>query len=186
MKLLFHCCCAPCAFSPAESLRAEGVEPTLFWYNPNIHPSGEYAGRRDSLLAFAAAGNFPVLGTDSEGGWYGLYGFFRGLGGETEAGKRCPACYRLRLERTAAQAAALGFDAFSTSLLISPYQNHDAIRETACRLADGYGVEFLYRDFRPMFRESQKRAREAGLYMQKYCGCIFSEADREAQKAGRR
>ena len=42
-------------------------------------------------------------------------------------------------------------------------------------MAEKYNIEFLYRDFRPGFREGQAKARELGLYMQKYCGCIFSE-----------
>jgi predicted adenine nucleotide alpha hydrolase (AANH) superfamily ATPase len=91
---------------------------------------------------------------------------------------RCAFCYRLRLEKTAARAAAEGYEAFSTTLLISPYQNHDCIRATAETLAARYGVAFLYRDFRPRFRAGQKEARAKGFYMQKYCGCVFSEEER--------
>ena len=36
--VLLHCCCAPCSLSCIEPLRAEGIEPVAFWYNPNIHP----------------------------------------------------------------------------------------------------------------------------------------------------
>jgi len=158
----------------AQSL--EGITATLFWYNPNIHPSNEYKSRRDSFLTLAAGKNLPVETIDE----YGLYPFMRELDGVTEAGKRCQTCYRLRLERTAARAAELDFDAFSTTLLISPYQNHDMIRKAGEEAADRYGVDFFYRDFRRLFRESQTKARTSGLYMQKYCGCIFSEADRYA------
>jgi len=178
MNLLFHCCCGPCAIAPVESLRGEGISPTLFWYNPNIHPSTEYKSRRDSFLTLARLKNLSL----ETAGEYGLYSFMRDIGGETEPGKRCEVCYSVRLERTAARAAELGFDAFGTSLLISPYQRHDIIRRVGDELAERYGVEFLYRDFRPLFRESQARARALGLYMQKYCGCIFSEADRAASK----
>lgn len=75
-----------------------------------------------------------------------------------------------------------GYDAFTTTLLVSPYQNHEAIIEVANELAEKYGIEFVYRDFRVGFREGQAKARELGLYMQKYCGCIFSEQDRYSVK----
>ena len=75
-------------------------------------------------------------------------------------------------------AAENGFDSFTSSLFISPYQNHELMRETAERAASAFGVEFLYRDFRPYFRAGQEKARELGFYMQKYCGCVFSEQER--------
>ena len=64
----------------------------------------------------------------------------------------------------------------------SPYQNHKALIEVANEMAEKYGIEFLYRDFRIGFRKGQAKARELGLYMQKYCGCIFSEEERYAKK----
>ena len=82
------------------------------------------------------------------------------------------------MEATARYAAEHGFDSFTTSLLISPYQNHGGIAAAAREMGERYGVEFLYRDFRPLFQEGQQFAREHGFYMQKYCGCIFSEEDR--------
>jgi len=181
MNLLFHCCCAPCASATVENLCGEGITPMLFWYNPNIHPSTEYQSRRDALLAFAGLKKLPLETADE----YGLYSFLQDIGGETGFGKRCGICYRGRLERTASRAAELGFDAFGTSLLVSPYQQHDVIRRIGDEVAERYGLRFLYRDFRPLFKGGQTQARALGLYMQKYCGCIFSEADRYAEKAGK-
>lgn len=74
---------------------------------------------------------------------------------------------------------------FFSSLLISPYQNHELLKAVGETMAKKYGVEFLYRDFRPGFRAGQAKAREMGLYLQKYCGCIFSEEDRYEKKIGR-
>jgi tRNA A37 threonylcarbamoyladenosine dehydratase len=147
--------------------------PTLFWYNPNIHPLTEYQNRRDALSAFAAAKTLEREMIDE----YGLESFLSNMGDTTEAPERCSICYRMRLERTAAYAAEKGFDAFSTSLLISPYQKHDIIRSLGEELAARYGVEFVYRDFRPLFKHSRALSRALGLYMQKYCGCTFSEQD---------
>jgi predicted adenine nucleotide alpha hydrolase (AANH) superfamily ATPase len=112
---------------------------------------------------------------------YGLRPFLRGLGGafEDQPG-RCAYCYRLRLERTAAAAREGAYDCFGSTLLISPYQKHEAIREAGEKLAAQYGLRFFYQDFRPFFRGGQAYAREQGFYMQKYCGCLFSEEERYA------
>ena len=71
-----------------------------------------------------------------------------------------------------------GFDAFSTTLFISPYQNHELLRKEAAAAAEQHGITLFYRDFRPLFKEGRTEARRLGLYMQKYCGCIFSEEER--------
>ncbi|MDR3249039.1 MAG: epoxyqueuosine reductase QueH [Treponema sp.] len=176
MKLLLHACCAPCSVACVQSLAGEGLKPALFWYNPNIHPWTEYTIRRDCLTAFAGERGLDLEMEDE----YGLRSFIRGVWPSLT--DRCGFCYRLRLEKTAERASRGGFDCFSTSLLISPYQNHELVRAIGEELSDRYGVEFLYRDFRPLFREGQKEAREQGLYMQKYCGCIFSEEERYAAK----
>jgi predicted adenine nucleotide alpha hydrolase (AANH) superfamily ATPase len=184
MKLLLHTCCAPCSVQCVESLKREGIKPDLFWYNPNIHPFTEYRTRRDTLVQFAKETDL-ALTLDDE---YGLRSFIRGVYPTFERSEgtqqpasdhpRCAYCYRTRLEKTAACAAAHGYESFSTTLLISPYQNHGLIRELGEELAAACGVEFLYRDFRPCFREGQNQARAKGYYMQKYCGCIFSEEER--------
>jgi tRNA A37 threonylcarbamoyladenosine dehydratase/predicted adenine nucleotide alpha hydrolase (AANH) superfamily ATPase len=178
MKLLFHCCCAPCATACVETLSTEGITPTLFWYNPNIHPLAEYQNRRDALSALAAAKNLPLLTIDE----YGEQTFLSRIGAETEKPQRCELCYRMRLEQTAVYAAENGFDTFSTSLLISPYQNHDTIRRIGEELAAQHGLNFFYRDFRPLFRQGQNQTRALGLYMQKYCGCMFSQDERNIKK----
>jgi predicted adenine nucleotide alpha hydrolase (AANH) superfamily ATPase len=157
----------------------DGIQPDLFWYNPNIHPFTEYRQRRDTLSAFAAGEKLTLDCIDE----YGLRSFIRGVYPNLENGPasdrgRCAFCYRIRIEKTAETAAAKKYDAFSTTLLISPYQDHDLITHIAEEAAAKYGVSFLYRDFRPHFREGQAKAREMSLYMQKYCGCIFSEEER--------
>lgn len=172
MKLLLHTCCAPCSVKCIETLRDEGTEPVLFWYNPNIHPYSEYRTRRETLVQYAKDIAIELIIKD----YYGLREFVGNAYPDFDA--RCSMCYEMRLRETARYAAENGFDSISTTLLISPYQNHELICETAERLAGEYNVSFLYRDFRPHFREGQQKARELELYMQKYCGCIFSEEDR--------
>ena len=173
MKLLLHTCCAPCSVYCIDSLRKEGIEPTVYWFNPNIHPYIEYKTRRDTLVEYAKSINVEAIFEDN----YGLRDFCKNVINNLET--RCKDyCYPVRLEQTAKYAKENGYDCFSTTLLVSPYQNHDAIIEVANEMAKKYGVEFLYKDFRVGFREGQAKARKLGLYMQKYCGCVFSEESR--------
>ena len=171
-KTLLHCCCAPCSVSCIQQLRAEGIEPVAYWYNPNIHPYQEYKARRDTLMAYAPTIGMELIVEED----YGLREFVRAVA--EDIAHRCAHCYRLRLEHTAAYAAAHGYGSFTSTLFVSPYQNHELMRAIAEEAAAKYGVTFLYRDFRPGFRAGQAEAREKEFYMQKYCGCIFSEEDR--------
>lgn len=179
MKLLLHTCCAPCSVYCVDSLRSEGVEPVSFWFNPNIHPYQEYRARRDTLVDYAASIGLELAVRDH----YGLRDFVQAAAGDIEG--RCVHCYACRLKETARFAAEHGFTHFSTTLLVSPYQDHDGIRRTAEALEAEYAVRFLYRDFRTGFRQGQAKARELGLYMQKYCGCVFSEEERYAKQIQR-
>ena len=177
MKTLLHICCAPCAVQCVKTLRDESIETVGFWYNPNIHPFTEYRSRKECLIEYARQIDMELALNDE----YGLREFVRGV--SADLNNRCPFCYRIRLEAAAKHAAEHGFDSFTTTLLISPYQDHDLIITAAQQAAAEYGTMFLYRDFRPYFREGQKEARSLGLYMQKYCGCVFSEEERYCKSA---
>lgn len=175
-KLLLHICCAPCSVACIAQLREEGIEPVGFWYNPNIHPFTEYRARREALIHYADSIGLSLILEDE----YGLQPFVRAVA--ENIGGRCAYCYACRFEKTAAYAAANGFSAFATTLTVSPYQNHPLIFEIGRRAAAQYGVEFIPYDFSPHFRAGQDQARALGLYMQKYCGCIFSEEERYCKK----
>ena len=172
MKLLLHICCAPCSNMCIETLRRDEIEPVGFWYNPNIHPFTEYRARRNCLRAYAKDIDLKLLEQND----YGLRPFVREVAGDIDG--RCVKCYEIRLGRAAQFAAEQGYDAFTSSLFISPYQKHDLMRQVAEDAALRFGVKFFYRDFRPYFKEGQERARALGFYMQKYCGCVFSEEER--------
>ena len=178
-SVLMHTCCAPCSLSCIDPLRAEGIEPVAFWYNPNIHPWKEYEARRDCLLAYAPTIEMQVI-VDED---YGLRTFVEHVA--SDINHRCTYCYQHRLEETARYAAEHGYEAFTSTLLASLYQDHDGIKAAAEKYARQYGVEFLYRNFRPNFRAGNQRARELGFYMQKYCGCVFSEQDRYQKQIDR-
>ncbi len=176
MKVLLHCCCAPCSLSCIGPLKREEIELTAFWYNPNIHPFKEYEARRDCLINYTNEIGLPLVVKEE----YGLVPFVKEVCDNIEG--RCVYCYEHRLEETAKFASENGYQYFTTTLLASLYQDHDAIKRAGECFALKYGVKFLYRDFRPNFREGNALARSKEFYMQKYCGCIFSEMDRYKKK----
>ena len=173
MKLLMHACCAPCSVYCIDTLRKEGIEPTLYWYNPNIHPYKEYVARRDCLIDYTSKIGIKCIVEDE----YGLDEFCKNVSNKLES--RCvDYCYPIRLRKTFEYAKENGYDAVSTTLLYSIYQKHDFIKYYCKKLSNEFGIQFLYRDFRVGFWEGHEEAKNAGLYMQKYCGCIFSEESR--------
>ncbi len=180
MKLLMHTCCAPCSVYCIDELRSEGIEPTVYWFNPNIHPYMEYKARRDCLKEYTKSIGVKAIFEEN----YGLRDFCKNVISDLE--NRCVNyCYKVRLEQTVKYAKENGYNSFSTTLLVSPYQKHEEIKKLGEKLEQKYGIKFVYRDFRVGFREGQAKARELGLYMQKYCGCIFSEEDRYAKQIKR-
>lgn len=171
--ILVHACCAPCATASVESLMAEGESPFLYFLNPNIHPWTEFKARADAFRAYIVDNSLAGFVDET----YGLMEFIRTAPG-LERPARCEHCYRMRLSAAADKAKEMGISRFTTTLTISPYQDHGLIRRVGEEEAAKRGLEFVYRDFRPLYSKSRSMARQAGYYMQKYCGCVFSEAER--------
>lgn len=170
MKLLMHTCCAPCSVYCIDTLRKEGIEPTLLWYNPNIHPYTEYVLRRDCLKEYSKKIRVNAIFEDE----YGLEPFCKEVINDVKT--RCiKYCYPIRLRHTFEYAKEHGYDTVTTTLLYSIYQKHDYIKHLMEKYSEEYGIKFLYKDFRVGYWEGHQKAHELGLYMQKYCGCIFSE-----------
>ncbi len=173
MKLLLHTCCAPCSIYCIDLLKKENIEPTIFWYNPNIHPYKEYESRKNTLEKYVEEIGIKSVFIDK----YGLKEFCKNV--ITDLENRCSNyCYKIRLEEAAKYASENGYDSFSTTLLVSPYQDTEKIIEIGNQIAKKYYLEFVSRDFKQGFREGQAKARNKEMYMQKYCGCIFSEEER--------
>ena len=182
MNILLHVCCGPCAAYPVKSLTEAGHRVTGFFYNPNIHPYAEFSRRLDAVKKFAKQAAVNMIYHDE----YDLRGFLRLVLFRED--KRCRFCYHMRLLRTAVVAKNGSFDAFTSTLLISPHQKHDLIKSIAEQVARDVGVPFFYQDFRVGYREGYELSKEHQLYRQPYCGCVFSEYERYAGKkaAGRR
>jgi len=177
VRLLLHICCGPCATYVVKHLREAGHELTGYFFNPNIHPPEEYERRLLGAKTFCQSVGLE-LGLDekcSQASWQAAT--------LTDLAERCYLCYGLRLSRVAEIAVREGYDAFSSTLLISPFQQHDEIKRAGEVAALRYGVAFHYADWRSYFKLTYQLARERALYRQKYCGCFLSERERLAEKA---
>jgi len=172
-SLLLHVCCGPCATYSINRLRQMGFAVTGFWYNPNVHPFDEHERRRECISSYAREVGLPMVWPEG----YEAQAYFEAVAGHEARAERCAICYRLRLGRTAQVAKQRGFDAFSTTLLISPYQKQTLIRGIGEELATQQGVEFCFENLRRGWGERGRLAREHGLYQQQYCGCTYSEQE---------
>lgn len=172
--LLLHACCGPCSLEPVKYLREEGFEPTICWTNPNIQPIEEHDKRLKTLLAWAdEVAHVPVIVAEDRRDLWEAKVAPAGLAREA----RCRACYRVRLEESCRVAKEEGFHYISTTLVVSPYQLFDACHEVLSKLTPKYGLEEVWRDFRPHYPESVTDSRALGMYRQNYCGCRFSAAE---------
>ncbi len=184
-KLLMHACCGPCFVYVEDDLRKNGLRNDdgsyskdftyeVVFYNPNVHPKVEYERRKEAFIEFCKMKNVNYNVIDE----YSLNGFVKNVVEQTGENKRykirCEFCYYMRLKRIFEYAKENNFDVVSTTLTISPYQNHELIKKVGKNLEKEYGIEFRYIDYREHFREGQRMARETQIYMQKYCGCVFS------------
>ena len=173
-SVLVHCCCAHCAAYTVEYWREQGYEVNALWYNPNIHPYTEHQNRLEAMKSLAQKMDLPL--TISEG--YDMIEYFRRVVGHES--ERCQHCFRLRLSKIAETARQMNFSAFTTTLLISPHQKHELLREIGEELAEEEGVEFLYADLRKHYSDSRHLTKPLDIYRQQYCGCVYSEWERHA------
>ena len=186
-RLLLHACCGPCSSAVLEQL-CQHFEITILYYNPNIWPDAEYHRREQELERFVAQAH--PLGVTVVEDRYDPREFYeaaRGLEDEPERGRRCTACYRLRMRRAAQYAAQHGFDWFTTTLSISPHEDAARINQIGQELAAEFGVPHLPSDFKKKngYLRSLQLSAEYGLYRQDYCGCIFSARQSQAERDAR-
>lgn len=181
-RLLLHSCCAPCSSHCLSELSPQ-IGVTVLYYNPNLDCAEEYEKRKREQIRFLReTGLADFLDCDYAPEEY--LAAVRGLEEEKEGGARCAVCFRLRLERTAREAKARGFDYFATTLTVSPLKNAKLINTIGFAVAEEVGVKYLPSDFKKRggYLHSVRLSEEYGLYRQDYCGCAFSKAEREKQK----
>lgn len=177
-KILLHSCCAPCSGEVIEALHASGVPFTVYFYNPNIHPRDEYEKRKEVNASFARKMGIPFVDADYDpDNWYRRV---KGLEMEPERGKRCAACFDMRLERSALYAHEHGFPLLTSSFGISRWKDMDQVNVSGHRAASRY-QGLRYWDYNWRLEGGASRmieiAKREGFYRQNYCGCIFSMRD---------
>jgi len=175
-SVLVHCCCAHCAAYTVSYWQQQGYGVSALWYNPNIHPYTEHQHRLEAMKSLAQGVDLPLVVTEG----YDIIDYFRQVAGHES--QRCQYCFWLRLLKTAETAYQMGFGAFTTSLLISPHQKHDLIREIGNKIAEEKGIDFLYTDLRKRYSDSRHMTKGLNLYRQQYCGCVYSEWERYTQR----
>ena len=173
MNILLHICCGPCLIYPLKRLNEQGFKVKGFYYNPNIHPVNEYSRRQDAVMVLSKDLQFEVAYPE-----YLPSEFSQAIGANLKAPERCVNCWRLRLRKTAFYGKENGFEAFTSTLLVSPYQNQELLKQLGAQAAKEVGVDFYYEDFRVGFKQAHEEARNKGIYCQKYCGCSYSELER--------
>lgn len=187
-RLLLHACCAPCSSAVLEYL-SQYFAITLLYYNPNIAPLEEYQKREAELRRLVSQMKFihPVELLPCQYDGQAFVQAARGLEGEPEGGKRCEACFRLRLRYAAQEAARLHFDYYTTTLSISPMKNAPLLNQLGEEIGREFGVAHLPSDFKKKdgYKRSVQLSKEYDLYRQDYCGCAFSKAQRQREKEER-
>ncbi len=182
-RLLLHSCCGPCSTAVIERL-LDDWDITVFYFNPNIDDPREYEHRRAEQERYLKELDRGVELINGEYDPSVFYACARGLEGEPEGGLRCRECFKLRLFETARTAQRLGFDAFDTTLSVSPHKNYEEIRRAGEAASALHGVEFLAGNYKKKdgYRRSVELAREHGLYRQDFCGCGFSKRESAERK----
>ncbi len=173
--LLLHSCCAPCSTACLERLK-DRFRITILYYNPNIDERAEYEKRKaEQIRLLKETGWAEFLDCDHE--TEAFEKIAKGLEGEPERGKRCYACYALRLFKTAEAAANGGYEYFATTLTLSPHKNADWLNELGEKAGEKYNVKYLYSDFKKQggYYRSIELSKRYGLYRQDFCGCRFSK-----------
>ena len=177
-KLLLHTCCAPCSGSIILSIEASGIDFTIFFYNPNIHPKKEYEIRKDENIRFAEKYGVPIV--DAEYDTDNWYARAKGMEFEPERGSRCAMCFDMRMERTALYAHENGFDTIATSLGISRWNDLNQVNEAGKNAANKYeGLTYWDYNWRKNGGSAcnMEICKREKFYQQEYCGCAFSLRD---------
>lgn len=177
-KVLIHSCCAPCSGELMELMVENGIELTIFFYNPNIHPKKEYEIRKEENIRFAEKMGIGFVDAD-----YDVQNWFskaKGMENEPERGVRCTMCFDMRFVKTAEYAKANGFKVITSSLGISRWKNMDQINDCGHRAA-GLFDDIVYWDYNWRKQGGSQRmydiAKREKFYKQEYCGCIYSLRD---------
>jgi len=194
---LLHTCCGPCGAYVIQELQSRGFQVTAFFYNPNIYPKKEYEKRKNEIEKYCLQKGVEfVEGEYEHNKWLELLikrlkldcpaalepsnsfaDTMELLGAKfTEGGKRCEACFRIRLKKSAEYAVQNNYQYFGTTLTISPHKNSQKINNIGQDLGNKYKIKFYSEDWKKNdgFKKSCQLSKKYNFYRQNYCGCEFS------------
>ena len=188
-EVLLHACCAPCSSAIVEWLLAHDVQPTIYYYNPNIWPREEYDIRKEESKRHAASLGIRWIDDDYDHASWLQH--VCGLEHEPERGRRCEQCFTLRLTAAARKAQQLGIPYFATTLASSRWKSLEQINRAGLAaekivtslpsLREGSGVgspfpRFWAQNWRKGGLQDRRNEllKEYHFYNQQYCGCEFS------------
>lgn len=174
-EVLLHACCAPCSSAIVEWLLQHDIQPTIFYFNPNIYPWDEYCIRKEESKRHASSlGIRWIDGDYDHADWQCRV---VGLEDEPERGARCMQCFNYRLLETARQAETLGLEWFATTLASSRWKSIEQINEAGFYAEKQFsGVHFWAQNWRKggLADRRNQLLKEYNFYNQQYCGCEYS------------
>ncbi len=164
-----------------------GIEPVVYYCNPNIYPYEEYLVRKAECTRYAQGLGLTIVDADwDHTGWRASV---CGLENEPERGARCMECFKMRLLSAARYAWENGIDVFTSTLDSSRWKRHDQIVEAGNWAAAQFpGLVFWDRNWRQGGLQERRGEiiREQNFYNQLYCGCEFSMGAIREDKQGMR
>lgn len=181
-KIIVHICCAACFSYVYKILKQENFDIYGLFYNPCVHGRTEYNNRLRDVEKFCKMHDINLAIPE-----YDIQDFFGPIeplqdknsikyiaDKQRWRNRRCFFCYDLLLSSAAKLAKKKGIGYFTSSMLATPYKDHDEIEKTGLVLGRENGVEFYYTDFRKGYWNGRNYARSHHLLIPTYCGCSYS------------
>lgn len=181
-RVAVHCCCAPCAGAVLETMKQQGIDAVVYFFNPNIHPETEYVRRRDELIEFCTLIGLPyAVGDYNVRDWFAAV---KGHEDEPERSARCQLCFNLRLLGTALFAKEQGITLFTSTLATSRWKSRAQVDAAGQAAMAATGVTYWAQDWRKQGLADRRNqlVKELKFYNQTYCGCVYGRLNERKTK----
>lgn len=185
-KILLHTCCVSCLSIVHKKLAENDLLPAVYYYNPSIQRKVEYLNRLKDVENYCRKNQLEIIIPEYNEDdfntpikpWLDQKSLKYINDKNRFKRKRCEFCYELKIKHTASFARKKRIPRFSTTLLASPYQDHEFIDYISSEIAKKNNLEFVYGDFRKGFWQGRNYGRVHKYMIPSYCGCVFSLSER--------
>jgi predicted adenine nucleotide alpha hydrolase (AANH) superfamily ATPase len=184
-KILVHICCSACLSYVDQVLNKEGFDVICFYYNPQVHGKAEYLRRKKDIEKYCSENNLPLISPN-----YDVQDFFQPIMPFQDKTsikfisdkkrwrlKRCQLCNSIVMTRTFDEAKQRKIEYFTSTMLVSPYKDHDEIWNVGLALEQQKGPQFYYQDFRKGYWNGRNYAKNHHMLIPNYCGCVYSSEE---------